>query len=172
LAAKFTGAGYIESQLDGYYDRDHDYAISFFISGSNTSITNQLILTKASQSITPTYPFRVELSGSNRLIFSAAGSTSFKLQITSSTAVSSSWNHVVCQKSGSSLQMYINGTLHASASSVLLQTLNSPFTASARIDNNDTLKIGGYDSITSNLQGLLTKLEYLINLSPQLKLQL
>ena len=155
LAAKFDGAGYIESDLNGLYDRDHDYAISFFISGSNTSSTNQLILTKASQSITPTYPFRVELSGSNRLIFSAAGSTSFKLQITSSTAVSSSWNHVVCQKSGSSLQMYINGTLHASASSVLLQTLNSPFTASARIDNNDTLKIGGYDSVTSNLQGVI-----------------
>jgi hypothetical protein len=155
LAAKFDGAGYIESDLNGFYDRDHDYAISFFITGSNTSSTNQLILTKASQSITPTYPFRVELSGRNRLIFSAAGSTSFKLQITSSTAVSSSWNHVVCQKSGSSLQMYINGTLHASASSVLLQTLNSPFTASARIDNNDTLKIGGYDSITSNLQGVI-----------------
>ena len=155
LAAKFTGAGYIESQLEGYYDRDHDYAISFFISGSNTSITNQLILTKASQSITPTYPFRIELSGSNRLIFSAAGSTSFKLQITSSTAVSSSWTHVVCQKSGSTLQMYINGTLHASGSSVLLQTLNSPFTASARIDNTDTLKIGGYDSVTSNLQGVI-----------------
>jgi hypothetical protein len=51
--------------------------------------------------------------------------------------------------------MYINGTLHASASSVLLQTLNSPFTASARIDNTDTLKIGGYDSGTSNLQGAI-----------------
>ena len=40
FAAKFNGAGYIESTLDGFYDRDHDYAISFFISSSNSGTSN------------------------------------------------------------------------------------------------------------------------------------
>lgn len=155
LAAKFNGNGFIETELDGLYDRDNNYAISFFISGSNTSITNQLIIAKASGSSSPTYPFRIELSGSNQLIFSAAGSNTFKTQITSSTVVTSSWNHVVCQKSGSSLQMYINNTLHASTTNNLLLVPNSPATASARIDNKDTLKIGGYSTNSSNVQGLI-----------------
>ena len=155
LAAKFNGNGFIETEIDGLYDRDNNYAISFFISGSNTSITNQLIIAKASGSSSPTYPFRIELSGSNQLIFSAAGSNTFKTQITSSTVVTSSWNHVVCQKSGSSLQMYINNTLHASTTNNLLLVPNSPATASARIDNKDTLKIGGYSTNSSNVQGLI-----------------
>ena len=155
LAAKFKGAGYIESTLDGFYDRDHDYSISFFISSSNLGTGNQLVITKASSSLVPTFPFKIQISGSKQLIFSAAGSTSFQTQITSSTAVSSSWTHVVCQKTGSSLQMYINGTLNASITNTLLGVYDSPFTASARIDNKDTLKIGGYSTNSSNLQGLL-----------------
>jgi hypothetical protein len=114
-----------------------------------------LIIAKVSSSISPTYPFKIELSGSNQLIFSAAGSNTLKTQITSSTSVSSSWNHVVCQKSGSSLQMYINGTLHSNASSLFLQPPNSPLTASALINNLDNLKIGGYSTNSSNVQGLI-----------------
>jgi len=158
MAAYFSGSGYIESTLDGLYDRDHDYAISFFISGGNTTSENQIIATKASQSTTPTYPFRIELSGSNQLIFSAAGSTIYKTQITSSLNVSSSWSHVVCQKTGSTLQMYINNILHSSISDNLLSVQNSPFTASSRIDNKDTLKIGGFSTNSSNLQGYLDEI--------------
>jgi len=154
-AAQFNGTGYIKSTLTGLYDRNHDYAISFFISASNTG-TNKIIATKASSSLTPQYPFRVELSGSNQIVFSAAGSTEFKTQITSS-ATTTSWTHVVCQKSGSELQMYVNGTLHASASSVLLIDTNSPFTASARIDNTEPLFIGGFES-GSNLSGVLDEI--------------
>ena len=155
LAAKFNGAGYIESNLDGFYDRDHDYAISFFISSSNITGSNQLVLTKASSSLVASYPFRIEVSSSKQLIFTAAGSTTFKAQITSSTAVSSSWTHVVCQKTGSSIEMYINGTLQSSTTNSLLSVYDSPFTASARIDNGDPLKIGGYSINSSNLQGLI-----------------
>ena len=155
LAAKFNGAGYIESTLDGLYNRDHDYAISFFISSSTSGTSNQLVLTKASSSLVPSYPFKIEVSGSKQLIFTAAGSTTFQAQITSSTAVSSSWTHVVCQKTGSALQMYIDGTLQSSTTNVLLGVYDSPFTASARIDNGDVLKIGGYSINSSNLQGLI-----------------
>jgi hypothetical protein len=154
LAAKFDGNGYIESNLPGLYDRDHDYAISFFISASNTNLNTQLVLSKASSSSAPSYPFKVELSGSNQLIFSAAGSTTFKTQITSSLTMDT-WKHVVCQKTGSELQLYIDGTLHASINNTLLINTLSPFTASARIDNSSNLFIGGFSSQSSNLQGVL-----------------
>jgi hypothetical protein len=51
--------------------------------------------------------------------------------------------------------MYINNTLHATTSNNLLIVPNSPSTASARIDNKDTLKIGGYSTLSSNVQGLI-----------------
>ena len=154
-AAKFSGAGYIKDSLPGYYDRDHDYAISFFVSSSNSGASNGLLIAKASSSLQPTYPFKIELSGSKQIIFSAAGSTEFKTQITSSIFVSSSWNHVVCQKSGSWLQMYVNGRLHASASNNLLVNTFSPFTASARIDNTSDLYIGGFNSQSSNVNAYI-----------------
>jgi hypothetical protein len=117
-----------------------------------------LILTKASQSTTPTYPFRIELSGSNQLKFTVAGSDTFKTIITSSAQVSSSWNHVVCQKSGSTMQMYINGTLHSSVATPLFVVPTSPLSASSRIDNTDMLNIGGFSTNSSNLQGYLDEI--------------
>jgi len=156
-SAQFDGAGYIQSKLDGEYSRDVNYAVSFFISGANTTSANELVLSKSSSSLQPQYPFRVELSGSNQLIFSAAGSTTFKLTITSSVAVNT-WTHILCQKSGSALHMYVNGALHASASSTLLQYHDSPFTASARIDNYSDLYIGGFDTTSMNLQGKLDEI--------------
>ena len=158
LAAYFSGSGYVESALTGLYDRDHDYAVSFFISGANATTSNQLIATKASQSISPTYPFRIELSGSNQLIFTTAGSTTFKTSITSSTVVTSSWTHVVCQKSGSNMQMYVNGTLQSSATTPLFVVPSTPLSASSRIDNQDTLKIGGFSPNSLNLQGYLDEI--------------
>jgi hypothetical protein len=158
LSGKFNGNGYIKDELTGQYNRNTDYSISFFISGANSTVNNELILTKASSSITPPYPFQVELSGSNQLIFSVAGNTTFKTQITSSTFVTASWHHVVCQKTGSNMQLYINGALHASASSTLLTIPNSPFTSSARIDNIHPLYIGGYSTTSKNLQGYLDEI--------------
>jgi len=155
LSAKFSGAGYIESELDGEYNRDSNFAISMFISGTNSGTSDQLIITKATSSKTSQYPFRMELSGSNQIKFSAQGSPTFRSMITSSADVSSSWTHVVCQKSGSNLQMYINGILHASQSNVLLQDIQAPLSASSRIDNLQNLSIGGFGTSNMNLQGQL-----------------
>lgn len=154
LAAKFNGAGYIESDLNGSYDRDHDYAISFWLSGSNNG-SNTLIATKASSSLTPQYPFKIELSGSNQIVFSVAGSTTFKAQVTSSIFNTNNWNHFICEKSGSNIQIYTNGVLESTTSSPLLTNTLSPFTASARIDNTDKLYIGGYSANNSNLTGVI-----------------
>jgi hypothetical protein len=52
--------------------------------------------------------------------------------------------------------LYINGSIHASASSnVLNNSINNSFTQSAYINNTDLLKIGGYDSNSSNLTGVI-----------------
>ena len=160
LAAQFSGSGQLQTDLRGNYDRNHDYAISFFIqSGSNSDTTNELILGKVKTAVSPQYPFKIELSGSNQLLFSAAGSTEYTANISSSALVTGSWQHVLCQKTGSSLQMYINATLHSSVSSnLLLADTLTPFTASARIDNTHPLKIGGYNTNTRNLHGDLDEI--------------
>jgi hypothetical protein len=154
-AAGFSGNGYIKTEIPGFYDRNHNYAISFFIS-SSTNSNNSLVLGKVSSSIAPQYPFKIEISSSNQLLFSAAGSTEFKTQITSSTSMNQ-WSHVVCQVSGSDMQMYVNGTLHASASSNLLVDSLSPLSASARIDNKHSLFIGGFES-GSGYNGLIDEI--------------
>lgn len=157
LSAQFTNKGYIQTKLDGEYNRDSDYAISMFISGANDSSFDQIIMTKATSSKTPQYPFKLELSASNQIKFSAQGSPTFQSMITSSVEVSSSWTHVVCQKTGSVMQMYIDGTLHNSTTSTLLENTQHPLSASARIDNPYDLCIGGLVSglNRTNLDGQL-----------------
>ncbi len=158
LAAKFNGAGYIETDIVGEYDRDNDYSISLFISASNPGPDNVLVLAKANTSAVTKYPFKIELSGSNQIIASVAGASNYITQITSS-AVVTNWTHVVCQKTGSLFELYINGAIHASASSNLLNnSINNSFTQSAYINNTDLLKIGGYDSNSSNLTGVIDEI--------------
>ncbi len=158
LSGKFDGTGYLETTLDGYYNRNNDYAISFFITASNTNLTNQLIAAKASSSIDPVFPFKIELDTNDRILFTVGGSTTFTTFISSSTIVTGSWNHVLCQKTGSAIQLYVNGTMESEISSSLLYDTKSPFTASARIDNVHPLKIGGYDTSSSNLTGYLDEI--------------
>jgi hypothetical protein len=155
LAAKFSGAGYFEKALGGRYDRFSNFAVSFWVSASNAGTANQLVAGKVSSSVTPTTPFRIELTPDDRISFTTAGTTTFKTQITSSTAVSASWHHVVCQKSGSWQQMWINGVLESSTSSSLLMTQIDPSLPTTRIDNTAPLKIGGYTANSSNLTGFL-----------------
>lgn len=155
FAAKFAGAGYFETPLTGRFDRQSNYAVSFWISASNATFAHQLIIGKVSQSNTPTSPFIIELTPTEQIRFTVAGTTTFRTQISSSTAVSSSWNHVVCQKSGSWHQIYVNGALESQTSSSLLMTQIDPSLPTSRIDNINPLKIGGYGANSSNLTGFL-----------------
>lgn len=157
LSALFSGNGYISSSLEGIYDKQHNYAISFFISGTNSTNNDQLILTKADQITRSPCPFNIELSGSNEIKFSIRGNNSNLIAlITSSADVSSSWTHVLCQKTGSSIEMYINGTKHSSGSFNFLQdNLNTYVNSPTFINNNYHLSIGGYNTNSYNLQGYL-----------------
>ena len=151
LAAKFDGGGFISTNIDGAYTRDTDYAISFFICSASAA-TPGLILTKASSSITPSFPFRIELVD-GKIQYTVAGATNIKCLVTSSVYVTSSWTHIVCQKSGSVIQMYANNVLQGSTTSTFLSQQANPLTLTARIDNKDPLKIGGYSTNSSNLIG-------------------
>ena len=158
-SVNFKGLGYIETDLPGTYDRYEDYAISFFISASDSGTDTQFVLGKVSSSIDVVYPFKIELSGSKQLQFSTGGATNYVAQITSSTAVTSSWHHVVCQKSGSNLELWLDGTKHSSGSFNLLEyQFNSPFTSSAKINNDFPLKIAGYGTNIEGYNGYLDEI--------------
>jgi hypothetical protein len=156
LSAYFNGSGYVRKTVPGLYDRDNDYAVSLFVSASNPGTDNQLIIAKAASGSVSQYPFKLELSGSNQLVATAAGASNFVAQITSSAI--SDWTHVALNKSGSSLQLYVNGTLESSITSTLLSPVSSPLSASARIDNTDDVYIGGYNSNSFNLTGYLDEI--------------
>jgi hypothetical protein len=157
-AANFNGNGYIKTALPGYYDRNHDYAISFFIYANNTGSSNNLIIAKASSSLTPQYPFKIEVDPSNYVVFTIAGSTTFKSQLTSTITVDTvNMLHVVCQKSGSTMEIWIGGIQDIAVIDNLLIDTQSPFTASGRIDNKDPLFIGGFES-GSNLTGTIDEI--------------
>ena len=159
LSALFSETSYIESKLYGNYDKQHNYAKSFFISGTNNTNNDQLILGKVSNSTSQQYPFKIQLSGSNQIKFDFGTGLFQKGFISSSAEVSSSWNHVICQKTGSELQIYINGTIHASQSfSELTDNANTYITHPVNISNNSPLKIGGYNADGGGLQGYLDEI--------------
>ncbi len=156
LAAKFSN-GYIKTDLTGDYNRNNNYAISFYISASNLSSANQLILGKLSNSNITQYPFKIELSGSSKLVFSTSAASNMNSMITSSIAVTD-WKHVLCQKSGSYMQLYIDGTLHATTIAPSFIIPNNSMTSSGQINNSSSLYIGGYSTNTSNLTGVLDEI--------------
>jgi hypothetical protein len=164
-AANFNGNGYIKTEIPGFYDRNHDYAVSFFIRAENTGSDSNIIITKASSSLTPQYPFRISIDSGGYLEYlisanTGLNSTGFNPELVITSAVpldSVNYIHVVCQKSGSFMQLYTNGTLEFSMSNTLLIDTQSPFTASGRIDNTSPLFIGGFES-GSNLTGTIDEI--------------
>lgn len=158
------------TSIPGLYDREHDYAISFFVSASADGATkSQMILGKAGTR----KPYYIEVLPNKKIGFYIVGATpnlevndysdptKFKrVFVTGSTAVSSSWNHVVCQKSSSFMQIYVNGVLQVSTDQSILKIPLSPFTESIRIDSAGDLYVGGWNPINtgSNYNGKLDEL--------------
>ena len=157
-AAFFTGSSFIKTGINGIYDRDHDYAISCYIcSASNKNSFDDNIISKTLNDQYGQYPFRIYLS-SGQIKYSIAASTNLKFELVSDTYVTSSWTHVVCQKTGSTMQMYIDNVLHKSLSSdSLLPTdeIQSFHTASGNISNQYDVQIGGFAANNRNLNGIL-----------------
>lgn len=162
LSAKFAGtatlSSYIQTTIPGYYDRDHDYAISFWtVASINPIRTDDLIISKLSSSLQSQFPFSISRIGlANKLMFAAAVSPTNLVSVTSSVGLSGgTWTHVVCQKTGSTLELYINGTLNNSISDQILTNAYSPLNTFGRIDNTSDVYIGGHPTITSQFRGYL-----------------
>jgi len=167
--ASFNGSGSFiinTDSISGNYDRNNDYAISFFISASTTNTNTQNIITKRPKNNNRT-PYSITLNSNKKIQFAAISAGDFRyntfidvnqcnyVAVTSSTAVSSSWNHVVCQKSGSYLQIYINGTLQSSTSYPNLTVNNSNF----RVDCVGDTYIGGWVDPLINTNNFIGKID-------------
>jgi hypothetical protein len=160
LAARFNGNGYIRQYIPGEYDRDNNFAISFFISASNPTgtVDNRLILGKLFNAFSPIYPFKIELTPDARISFSSAAGYDIKGEITSSQ-LTAGWQHVVCQKSGSNMEIYINAGIPVTASNTAYgKTNSSTFLESGYINNSAPLYIGGSSTIISNLKADLDEI--------------
>jgi hypothetical protein len=149
-AANFSNPGYIKTTIDGDYSRDSDYAISLFAS-SDTDLSipftgpNRLIIAKASGSNITQYPFKIEVNGNNDIICSIKGGTQ-TVQATTNLGIFvsiDSYQHILFQKTGSNVELYINSTFVTSASATWLTNTYNPLAVSARIDNDHPLMIGG-----------------------------
>jgi hypothetical protein len=114
-AGKFGGISYMQTAYNKTYNITDDYAVSFWVSASSFSTTSSFILGKIATESDTKWPFRIELNPSSKIVFSIASDSIYKTSITSSTNVNQ-WTHVICQKTGSVMELYINGTRNASAS--------------------------------------------------------
>lgn len=127
------------------FNEDDNFSVSFFVSASilaqNTSSQYSYIIAKQDysenfiknefnrtidyrflKSLSGVYPFSIRYinSGSDagKIYFSRYGGTN-EVFITSSMPVSESFYHIVCQKSGSIFQIYVNGQLNSSGSCIV-----------------------------------------------------
>jgi hypothetical protein len=155
----FLGGDYFATPIRGYYNRNYDYAISLFIKHTGVGLQNQLIAGKLNTITDPKWPFALQLNTDLEIDFSVRGATNFEAAITSSALTINEWYHVLCQKTGSSLELYIDGTKQSSGSFSLVNSQrNTPFTSSATIDNTATLKVAGYDGYSYGLRGSLDEI--------------
>lgn len=155
----FIGGDYFATPIRGYYNRNYDYAISLFVKHTGVGLQNQLIAGKLNTITDPKWPFALQLNTDLEINFSVKGATNFEAAITSSALTVNEWYHVLCQKTGSSLELYIDGTKQSSGSfSLLTSQRNTPFTSSATIDNTATLKVAGYDGYSYGLRGSLDEI--------------
>ena len=155
-SAQFDGSGSVVIPNEfvlGSYSIDNNYAVSFFISASSTGTGNQSVINKfANQG-----PFDIRVLPNKKLAFYIHGNTSninatpvssSVIYVTSSAAVSSSWNHIVCQKSGSYMQIYVNGSLQTNVNQPKLTKSDQN---AFKLTTNADLKIGGIGFVTPSL---------------------
>ena len=157
-ALHFLSSDYFSTPIDGYYNRNYDYAVSLFVKHPSGISQDQLIAGKLNTITDPKWPFAIQINSDDEIKFSAKGATNFEAIITSSV-LDQDWHHVLCQKTGSSLELYIDGTKQSSGSFYLLATqFNTPFTASATINNTAPLKVAGYDGYNHGFLGSLDEI--------------
>jgi len=148
-SAYFNGTASIQVADNGTAWSEYftnDFCISFWmnISSSITSVEPLTLISKKwNGTLLETYPFHITYDTVGRTItFNYANSYQVK-NIESANTVSDGWYHIVCQKSGSQLQVYINSAADSS------DTLSNNIS----ISNNSQIYIGATNS--NNLNGFI-----------------
>ena len=108
-----VSSSYIQvvDNLDSWFNTfDNDFAISFWINAQDAISTNQSVISKKwlNGTLLQTYPFDIVYDSAN-LNFSKSDS---KLTVNVPAALSTNTQyHIVCQKTGSNLELYVDGTI-------------------------------------------------------------
>jgi hypothetical protein len=109
--ANFNGSSsYIQviDDLDSWFNTfDNDFAISFWITPQDFSTTNQTVISKkwADNTLLQAYPFDITFDGSALTFTRTDGINS-----TSISDYPFGTTHIICQKTGSNLELYLNGS--------------------------------------------------------------
>jgi len=160
--ALFNGTGSIiikDTEINGVYNKNTDYSISLFVMGDTSIWTKpRTILCKTGVSV----PYHITVEPDSKLGFyiHTANRNPYdsyvdtmkttNIFVTSSTAVTGSYRHVVCQKSGSYLQIYVNNVLEANKQFTELTDSNSPLNFGYELTNTPSnLYIGGWPTTNS-----------------------
>jgi len=98
------------------------------------------------------YPFDIYLnnqtSTANKSITFKQGSEILNSEVSSSTLTANVWNHIVCQKTGSNYQIWVNGTLENSQNKIITNI----------VDNNHKFYIAGNGTTSSMFTGNLDEI--------------
>lgn len=98
------------------------------------------------------YPFDIYLnnqtSAANKTITFKQGSELLYAEVSSSPLTANTWHHIVCQKSGSNYQMWVDGTLENSQNKIM----------TTNIENNHKFYIAGNGTETSKFTGNLDEI--------------
>jgi hypothetical protein len=140
-----------------------DFSLNFIKNKYNKSIDYKLLKT-----LSGVYPFSVRYintgSDSGKIYFSRYGGSD-EAFITSSIPVSESYYHVVCQKTGSNFELYINGQLDSSGSCLVNGSVynNSPIFIGSLLETQSAF-FGKLDEIRLYNRALLpSEIESLSN---------
>jgi hypothetical protein len=161
------------NHIQQYRLKENDFSVSFWISASSIfpnseyqyilskqELTNLevkekqsgLITYKYKKILTGNYPLSIRViatgSSTGHLYFSRLGGNT-EYYITSSNPITGSQHHIVCQKSGSYLQLFIDGELDSSSS----------FDIDGRTDNSSPIYIGSLNGERMFYSGALDELK-------------
>lgn len=119
-------------------------------SPSHSSLPGDNLIEKTTNS--KKFPFDIYLnnqtSGTNRSITFKQGSELVYSEVSSSALTASIWNHVVCQKTGSNFQIWLNGTLQNTHNKII----------TTDVHNNNKFYIAGNGTTSSKFTGYLDEI--------------
>lgn len=113
--ANFNGSSsyiQVKDDLDNWFNTfDNDFAISFWINAQDTTSSEQLVVSKKwfNGTLLQSYPFDIFYTSAS--INFRRSDSNFTSIITSGSININTQHHIICQKTGSVLQIYKNGSL-------------------------------------------------------------